>query len=58
MRDVFYTLLVVWIIYRIMSGLNAARPRQAPPKTNITNPPKKKNPMDEEGEYVDFEEIK
>ncbi|MFL5764343.1 MAG: hypothetical protein ACJ77K_10425 [Bacteroidia bacterium] len=61
MRDVFYTILVVWILYRIMDGVNSMRPRRndSPgPATDSEPASKKKNPIAEEGEYVDFEEIK
>jgi hypothetical protein len=68
MKDVFYTLLVVWAVWRIIEGVNAARSKGAnqtpsgrkmgettvsytPPETN-----KKKFP--DEGEYVDYEEVK
>jgi hypothetical protein len=68
MKDVFYTLLVVWVIYRIVDALSTAKSKNnnerhqsnkvgettvsyAPPDVN-----KKKYP--EEGEYVDYEEIK
>jgi hypothetical protein len=68
MKDVFYTLLVVWVIWRIIEGLNTMKSKGAnqtpsgrrmgettisymPPDTN-----KKKFP--EEGEYVDYEEVK
>jgi hypothetical protein len=70
MKDVFYTLLVVWVIWKIVDGLNASRLRSrnshvssnerygettvsyAPP----TEKTKKKFPDD--GEYVDYEEVK
>jgi hypothetical protein len=73
MRDVFYTLLVVWIIWRIVSSVNAARARQSaapdqasrhrkPGETTVDYiPPKNKrknNDDEDEGEYVDYEEIK
>ena len=68
MRDVFYTLLVVWVIWRIMSSVNAVRSRQSgssqttakkPGETTVDYiPPKKKSMGDDEGEYVDYEEIK
>ena len=68
MRDVFYTLLVVWIISRIMSSVNTVRTRSAGTsqpssrkegKTTVDYiPPQKKSVPDTEGEYVDYEEIK
>jgi hypothetical protein len=69
MRDVFYTLLVVWIIWRVMNGVNSIRTKQtynAPPSASRREgettvdyiPPTKKSVADTEGEYVDYEEIK
>lgn len=71
MKDVFYTLLVVWIIWRIMNSVNTIRLRQSTTDHNYQNtkkqgettidyvPPKNKNKRDDdEGEYVDYEEIK
>lgn len=71
MRDVFYTLLVVWIIWRIMNGVNTVktkiysnppRPQQPLRKTGETTvdyvPPKGKSKYEGEGEYVDYEEVK
>jgi len=71
MRDVFYTLLVVWFIWRVMESISGARakvnsgprrsqPRQ--PKTGETTveyvPPKTKSKYEGKGEYVDYEEVK
>jgi len=72
MRDVFYTILVVWIIWRIMDSVNAYANRRGKNtadtytqdnreegKTTIKHsPPVHKKINDDEGEYVDFEEIK
>ena len=69
MRDVFYTLLVVWIIWRIMNGFSSVRSAARPaPKQSSSKregettvdfvPPKKKFVADSEGEYVDYEEVK
>lgn len=71
MRDVFYTILVFWVLWRIFNGLNAMRSKQAnqPTAANTSArqagettvnfvPSKKKTVGDGEGEYVDFEEIK
>jgi hypothetical protein len=69
MRDVFYTLLVVWIIWRIMNGVNVIRAKQptssqpsSSKKEGETSvnfvPLKKKSVADTEGEYVDYEEVK
>lgn len=70
MRDVFYTLLVVWLIYRIMNSVNTvrtkvnsySRPQQQQRKTGETTmdygPPRPKSKYDDKGEYVDYEEVK
>lgn len=67
MRDVFYTLMVVWIIWRIMNGVNSVRSAagaKATPRPDVRNDnvgptsgPRKMHIPDSEGEYVDFEEI-
>ena len=71
MRDVFYTILVVWIIWRIISAFSAYGnkhrtvgtdfrdniPEEG--KTTIKHTPSiNKKISDDEGEYVDYEEIK
>jgi hypothetical protein len=69
MRDVFYTLLVAWIIWRILNSVNNVRTRQSsgakstayrkPGETTVDYvPPSNKRKDDDEGEYVDYEEIK
>ncbi len=68
MKDVFYTLLVAWILWRIFSSVNSHRAKQANQQQTASKkegettvnfvPPKKKNVGDVEGEYVDYEEIK
>ncbi|MDQ3046725.1 MAG: DUF4834 family protein [Bacteroidota bacterium] len=68
MRDIFYTILIVWVLWRIVSSINAHKRRQAPtmqpPKSKQGEttvefiPPKKKKFGDDEGEYVDYEEMK
>jgi len=74
MRDVFYTILVVWIVWRIVSAFSSNKTKAQ----NITStteqynnkkegettvefmPPKSKATKlkDDAGEYVDYEEIK
>ena len=65
MRDVFYTILVVWIIWRILNAINTHKSgqvsnSQSQRKEGETNvdfiPPTKKNIRDDEGEYVDYDE--
>lgn len=72
MKDVFYTILVVWIIWRVLNSVKnygAARnnhlndlnqnKRQAEGDTSIKYVPPVKNKIrDDEGEYVDYEELK
>ena len=75
MKDVFYTLLVVWVIWRILNSVNSYRAKSSnsqqttSPKESFGTkkegettvnyvPPKKKSVADDEGEYVDYEEIK
>ena len=67
MRDVFYTILVVWIIWRILNAINTHRSgqvsnSQSQRKKGETTvdfiPPTKKKIRDDEGEYVDYEEMK
>jgi hypothetical protein len=68
MKDIFYTILVVWVIWRILNSLNLIKTRTSGPKpeqgrrpgeTKVDYiPPKNKGKYDGEGEYVDYEEIK
>ncbi len=69
MRDVFYTLLIVWLIWRIMNSVNSFRARstnydQQPLRkegettVDYIPPSNKKKISDNEGDYVDYEEIK
>jgi hypothetical protein len=69
MKDVFYTLLVVWVVWRIIEGVNTMRakgPNQTPSGRKMGDttisymPPEanKKKISDEAGEYVDYEEVK
>ncbi|MBA3705770.1 MAG: DUF4834 family protein [Bacteroidetes bacterium] len=67
MKDLFYTILIVWIIWRIFNGISTYKFKQTSNsasrsdhgKTTIDHmPPSKKKISDDEGEYVDYEEIK
>ena len=72
MKDVFYTILVVWIIWKVIgvftfyssakAKFTAGRqrnPDQPEGKTSIKySPTTEQKISDDEGEYVDFEEIK
>jgi len=68
MRDIFFTILIIWIVYRIYSAIQAANPRNVrntndPGKKSGSVsvdyvPPKKNKADNDDGEYVDYEEIK
>ena len=72
MRDIFYTLLVVWIIWRVLNSISSygAKRNNNPGSFKQNNmrsegdtiveymPPTKKKIYDYEGEYVDYEEVK
>ncbi len=72
MKDVFYTILVVWIIWRIINAVSTYGARRGEadgfkrdqgnrPEGETTLkyvPPVEKKISDDEGEYVDFEEMK
>lgn len=68
MRDLFFTILAIWIIYRIWNGIQAANARsfnsrgEAKKKAGSVSvdyvPPKKSKQDDDDGEYVDYEEVK
>ena len=72
MRDVFYTILVVWIVWRVLNSISVYRTKQGksvnnPPPNNRPKegetsidyaPPVKKKISDDEGEYVDYEDVK
>jgi hypothetical protein len=68
MKDLFYIILVVWVIWRIMNSVNSLRPKETSQAQSSSRkegetkvdyvPPKKKSVGDDEGEYVDYEEVK
>ena len=69
MRDVFFTILAVWVVYRIWNGIQSVNtragnnPGPGPARKDGSVsvdyiPPKQKNKNDDDGEYVDYEEIK
>ncbi len=66
MRDIFFTILAIWLVYRIWNALQAANTRSQHSATNkekkvgdvsVDYVPPQKNKNDD-GEYVDYEEIK
>jgi hypothetical protein len=69
MRDVFYTILVIWILWRILHSVNVYRAKKAsanpsPSNTNTESrnvhsaEAAKRKMADNEGEYVEYEELK
>lgn len=68
MRDIFYTLVVIWLIYRIWNAF-ASKPKPANTATDfssrkeegevtIEKMDKSKPPKNESGDYVDYTEVK
>lgn len=68
MKDVFYTILVVWLVWRILAAINSSRSKTSGPKQNSSKkegqttvnyvPPKKNHVVNSnkiEAEDVDFE---
>ena len=71
MRDIIWTIIVIWLVFRIVSlfryaGRNAGQHAAAGSPASDLNParPQKdlqsamRRRMNQEGEYVDFEEVK
>jgi len=68
MKDVFFTIITVWVLWRIMDSFRVNKVQQDhfnpgnqdEGKVNIDSAPSSKNHKkdDDEGEYVDYEEIK
>ncbi|MCK6649875.1 MAG: DUF4834 family protein [Bacteroidia bacterium] len=67
MRDVFYTILVIWILWRIIHSVNVYRSKKASTSASMNQPEvkhsysskvAKQKMADSEGEYVDYEEVK
>lgn len=72
MRDVFYTILIIWIVWRIFNSISNYRTKHSSsfnPSSSAKKategqtkvdyiPPVKKKISDDEGEYVDYEDIK
>jgi len=70
MRDIIWTLIIIWLIYKVVDVFKATKAKKSYVKNPVneqqnTNPSPKKDihsaiqkHMNKEGEYVDFEEIK
>ncbi|MBN8703107.1 MAG: hypothetical protein J0M08_08580 [Bacteroidetes bacterium] len=62
MRDLFYTILVAWIVWKIYEsftmGKNSGRPKGPFFNTNSGKPQGTSSSKASDDEYVDYEEIK
>lgn len=72
MKDVFYTILFVWLVSRLFSAFSSGKSKPTTSTNNSSNtaykkegetkvefiPPQKKHLRDDAGEYVDYEEVK
>jgi hypothetical protein len=65
MRDVFYTIVVVWVVIQIYKSFVRPKSNQTQRNTSrqegdvtINTNTKNNNRNNDQGEYVDFEEIK
>jgi hypothetical protein len=63
MRDIIWTLIIIWLIYKIIGLFKGKEPGKTFVNHNAENKRQSQNtstkdPLDKEGEYVDFEEIK
>ena len=65
MRDVIWTLIIVWLVYRIVSAFKS-KPAStgynnntvAEPSENTKQKEAAKRSLEKEGDYIDYEEIK
>jgi len=61
LRDIFYTIVIVWLVYKIWQAFspssqkNPNQKRDGDVTVHNYSPDKKSN---DKGEYVDYEEIK
>jgi hypothetical protein len=68
MRDIIWTLIIIWTIYQLSALFRnrkkAGPSKDVPPSTNLNNAAQEQSKSrlrkasDQEGEYVDFEEVK
>lgn len=65
MRDVIWTLIIVWLVYRIVSAFKAkpsstgySSTTAAEPSENTKQKEAAKRSLEKEGDYIDYEEIK
>ena len=60
MKDLIWTLIIVWLVYRVVETLRSTQKKHRPIDLNSTTEkrkPNSKSPLRDEGEYVDFEEL-
>jgi hypothetical protein len=72
MKDLFYLILFIWLIWRVLNAFSSAKTKSTNTASNPSPqnykregettvdyiPPKKKGMNDKAGEYVDYEEVK
>lgn len=62
LRDLIWTLIVIWLVYKITGWFRASSAKKqtnsGPQMHSQNTAPPNKNRFDQEGEYVDFEEMK
>lgn len=69
MRDIIWTIIVIWLIYKLIDVFKAISVKKAPVRSHAQpaqplHHSKKdlqkamRNHLDKDGEYVDFEELK
>ena len=65
MRDVIWTLIIVWLVYRIVSAFKSKpsssaynNSTAAEPAENTKQKEAAKRSLEKEGDYIDYEEIK
>ena len=67
MADLFYTILIVWVLWRIFGGSAKStvyhkhqyqQPGKREGDVTVTKTSQEQNNDDDRGEYVDYEEVK
>lgn len=63
MRDFVWTLIIIWLTWQVVNIFRRNAPgrqdqRSSTKTDRAQNRPLKQKPLDTEGEYVDFEEIR
>ena len=67
MRDIVWTIIAIWLLYKLSdlfrnrsssSANTRSQVSEASDPTKTANHKKMKGPLDQEGDYVDFEELK